>query len=103
MKTVKIKEIEFKKGDTKGLTKTYPSSGLFLIRDEHGISDFVHVNKEFEFVNFICSEEIFNSSFDDELETELPTKKELNISEFNTEKYSGDFILEFARILLNRK
>ena len=64
-----------------------------------GISDFVFVNKAVEFVYFVCPQEIFNSIFKDEEEIIQPPKKE----ELNSDAYKGDFILEFARILLNRK
>jgi hypothetical protein len=95
MKNLKIKEINFLIGDTRGLTKSYPSSGLFISRLEGGISDFILVNKDVEFVFFICPEETFNYIFKGEEKTV--------ISEPNNDTYKEDFILEFSRILLNRK
>lgn len=98
MKNLKIKEINFPIEVERGLTKTYPSSGLFISRIENGISDFVFVNKDVEFAHFICPEETFCSIF--KYEEELDREK---FTEPNTDSYKTDFILEFARILLNRK
>jgi hypothetical protein len=95
MKNLKIKEINFLKGEERGLTKNYPSNGFFISRFENGTSDFILVDKNAERVIFLCPEEIFNSISEYEEET--------IISEPNTDTYKGDFILEFARILLNRK
>jgi hypothetical protein len=96
MKNLKIKEINFLIGDAIGLTKNYPSNGFFTSRLEGGISDFVLVDKNTEYIIFICPEETFDS-------LTIDSEEIISLPETNTDTYKGDFILEFARILLNRK
>jgi hypothetical protein len=96
MKNLKIKEINFLIGDTIGLTENYPSNGFFISRLENGSSDFVLANKNTKHVFSICPEEVFNS-------LTIDSEEIISLSEINTDTYKVDFILEFARILLNRE
>lgn len=104
MKTINIERIVFENAIEKEAAKNYPNSGIFESEVKEGFCDLVFVDKGQKHVAYICPFEFFNKFFESQ---EKPTTLEgLNQ---NTEliqesiKYEGDFILEFARILLNRK
>lgn len=96
-KTVQVKYIEFDNLQSANESKNYPESGLFIVKTPES-SDLKFIDKSVKFGFFIIAESIFNScvTISDKVES-----KELT-NEPQT-KYEGDFILEFARILLNRK
>lgn len=93
MKKVEIHEIEFEDDDIQLDTDKYPNGGLFIAK-RRSFSDLVFVNKKDKFVTAICPEFIFNDATKVEQVIELPKIEN---------KFDGDFILEFSRILLNRK
>lgn len=102
MKTINIEKIKFENVEEKGNTENYPNSGLFESELIEGSTDLVFVNKKQEHVFYICPLDVFDSFYIDKQEvndisTQIPDKEKDSI------KYDGDFILEFARILLNRK
>ena len=93
---VEIKEIEFNNPELKSRTENYPSSGFYISSYDETI-DLTFVNKNFEFVLFIIPVSEF-----EKIESEFIIKE--SNENINQEKeYTNDFILEFARILLNRK
>lgn len=102
MKTINIEKIKFENVDEKGETANYPNSGLFESELIEGSTDLVFVNKKQEHVFYICPLDVFDSFYIDKQEV---TKISKQIKEPKNEsiKYDGDFILEFARVLLNRK
>lgn len=98
MKTVQIHEIEFDNAIKANETENYPHSGLFFSRVKNHSSDLRFVDKNIKVTNFIVPEEIFRNV------TVNQKEKQPDITEIEDKKeYSQDFILEFARILLNRK
>lgn len=104
MKTINVEEINFSDNLERQLSKNYPNSGLFISKLEGGTSDFVFVDKKVDFSIFLMPASIVESFFD--LQEKPLTIDGLNkTTELIQEsiKYDGDFILEFARILLNRK
>lgn len=90
MKTINIETINFQTVKEASLNENYPNSGLFIVRIKEGTNDLRFVNKKEDFNFFITPEPIFDDVFQ-VFET------------LEKEKYEGDFILEFAKILLNRK
>ena len=95
-KKVKIHYIDFDHSDDAMKNINYPNSGLFIVRVKKAGSDLRFVNKSVELNYFIAPESVFNAVVDVE-DIGLP------IEEIIEYKYDGDFILEFARILLNSK
>lgn len=93
MKKVEIHEIEFEEDTVRLDADEYPNGGLFIAKRGR-FSDLVFVNKKDKFVTVICPEFVFNETTKVEQITELPKTEN---------KFDGDFILEFSRILLNRK
>lgn len=101
MKNVKIHEIEFEKSDDSFKSKNYPSSGLFIVNDkENVLEDVRFVNKIHEYTTGIAPLDMFLMVC--ELKQTEKQSEEILISE-SKQKYDPDFILEFSRILLNRK
>lgn len=102
---VEIKNIEFETWDISSVNDNYPNSGFFMVKiKETDLADLRFINKS-NSVNFcICPEVIFNDNvkIDKEKETEAPLPIVSTIQE-QQNKFDGDFILEFSRILLNRK
>lgn len=98
MRTVKIETIKFENFEVK--SENYPYSGIFISDVKKGTSDLRWVDKNVEINYCIVPAEIFQKVAKFEETTELPAIQE-TISE--PQKYDGDFILEFSRILLNRK
>ena len=104
MTKINIKTIAFKNVGEKEKTKNYPNSGFFKAESEIGTCDLVFIDKNQEWALFICPLDIFNKIF--ESQEKPKTIESLNkTAELTQEsiKYDSDFILEFARILLNRK
>ena len=97
MTTVEINYIEFESLELANENKNYPKSGLFITKTPDG-SDFRFIDKSIRHGFCIASESIFNSIANVYSKTE---SQELNVDP--KIKYDGDFILEFSRILLNRK
>lgn len=98
MKTVEIHYIEFITDAEAANIDNYPHDGLFISKTKNGMSDLRYIHKECTINNCIAPADIakkvlniVDSVVVKEIEQEL------------TNKYDGDFILEFARILLNRK
>jgi len=94
MKTINAESINFDNMEYKNKTENYPNSGFFIAKVEKGDCDLVFIDKKQEYTMYICPEEIFYSI------KKLKPSDELIQEKI---KYEGDFILEFARILLNRK
>jgi len=104
MKTINIDSINFDNIEDKNKTKNYPNLGFFLANVENGFCDLVFIDKNNINPIYICPEENFNNIFKDIkacdfIEKLNPTNELIQESI----KYDGDFILEFSRILLNRK
>jgi len=78
---------------------------MFLVRVKDATSDLRCVNKDDIYNFYIMPESIFNDVF----ESQEKQPESVEIPEQTTEliqqpiKYDADFILEFARILLNRR
>jgi len=100
MKTIEIHTIEFETGIEASENKNYPNSGLFITRIKGGMSDLRFVDKSISNNYCIVPESVFNGVFNTKEVTELPLMQEI---ESVNQKFDGDFILEFSRILLNRK
>lgn len=100
MKTINIQIINFETGVEASENKNYPISGLFLVRTEEGMSDLRIVDKTVKHNFCIVPESIFNSIFGSVTENNTAQLESVSPTE---NKYDGDFILEFSRILLNRK
>lgn len=105
MRTINVEDIRFDNSEMASKTKNYPNSGFFIAKIKGEIrSDLVIVDKKTEQTIFICPENFLSEILGSQ---EKPTNIEgLNPStELIQEhvKYDGDFILEFSRILLNRK
>jgi len=95
MKTVEIQTLFFITHEEASKTKNYPNSGLFISNVENGINDLRWVDKNMEDAYCIVPSEVFYSV--------MPKKENIIELPLNTQKYDGAFILEFSRILLNRK
>jgi len=94
--TVDLNYIDFETMELAGQNKNYPHSGLWMVKIKEGNVDLRFIDKSTTANWCIAPESICNGVFDyKELITTEPieTKKQ----------YDGDFILEFSRILLNRK
>lgn len=98
MKTVQIHEIEFDNAIKANETENYPHSGLFFSRVKNHSSDLRFVDKNIKVTTFIVPEEIFRNVIVNQKVKQLDDI----LIQYKTE-YSQDFILDFARILLNRK
>ncbi len=59
----KVNEVEVK-GENMYLSESYEKSGLFIAKDESGISSFLFVNKYNNMVSYIC------------MKNEIPTLKQ---------------------------
>jgi len=96
-KTVELNYIEFDSFELANENKNYPKSGLFITKTPEG-SDFRFIDKSVKNGFCIVPESVFNSTVNisDKVEIEELTSNSEN-------KFDGDFILEFSRILLNRK
>lgn len=97
MKTVQIHEIEL---DTELLgmdSINYPNNGLYLLKVK-GQTHLAFVNKKIKDVMWIAPKDVWSDVLN--VQTELVSTIE-DLPQQN--QYDGDFILEFARILLNRK
>ena len=95
---VEIKELELKDYENQWLNKdSYKDKGLYLIKDKYtDRGDFIFYDGDF--VNAICPIGIFNKSIEYE-----SIKSEVLEDVIKSDSYTNDFILEFARILLNKK
>lgn len=103
MKTVQIHEITFESSKKSFESKNYPNEGLFIVEDlEINLTDIRFVNKETNFVLGIAPDDLF---FRLCKPTTIINKQnpdpELK-SVFNSE-IDQNFILEFTKLLLNRK
>lgn len=101
MKTVQIHEIEFDDLETSDKNSNYPISGLFIVRVKDERSDFRFVDKTVNTNICIIPESVLNIL--DFIQEIKPKQEEVLESVKSNKEYSQDFILEFARILLNRK
>lgn len=101
MRTIDIETINFKDQKEASKNENYPNSGFFITRVENGTSDLRLVDKTVEFTFCVIPENVFNNIFNSRVRSDLPAMDTGLIQE--SIKYDGDFILEFARILLNRK
>jgi len=100
-KKVEIKYIEFENNQDAMENKNYPSSGLFMVRTiKPDASDLRFVDKRLETNFCLVPEAMFEQVIVEVYDSEKLIQEKLHEIE-NT--YKGDFILEFARILLNRK
>jgi len=99
MKKVEIEDVSFDTRTEALNSENYPNSGLFIVETDEGESDLVLVNKYSSVVFFIAPKSMFNNT----LIFEEPIEHVINNSSVENNKYGGDFILEFSRILLNRK
>jgi len=104
MRTINIETIRFDTTSESNQCKNYPNSGLFMVKVANGTNDLVFVDGRQEYVIYVCPENVFNNIFaikktSDSVEELKPSNELIQESI----KYDGDFILEFARILLNRK
>ena len=99
MRTVEIHTIEFKTAEEASKNENYPNSGLFIVREKGGTSNLRIVDKAVSHNFCIVPESTFNGICLFNETTELPAIQEPT----SEQKYEGDFILEFSRILLNRK
>ena len=97
MKTVEIHYIEFETFELANENKNYPHSGLFMAKIKDGNADLRFIDKSTK-QNFCIAPESMCNGVLNYKEVE---KLELIVEE--KPKYDGDFILEFSRILLNRK
>lgn len=92
---IEVKSIEFETNAEACEHINYPTSGLFILKQE-GFSDLRLIDKSVKNNYCICPESIFNSvvkAIKADIATVMPKEN----------KFDGDFILEFSRILLNRK
>jgi len=104
MRTINIETIRFDTTSESNQCKNYPNSGLFMVKVANGTNDLVFVDGRQEYTIYVCPENIFNDIFEhkktsDSIKELIPTNELIQ----EKIKYEGDFILEFARILLNRK
>lgn len=100
MKTINVEVINFETFEQANDNNNYPDSGLFISRVIEGHNDLRFVDKSMKHNVLIAPESVFNGVFG-KTEEIKPLGLEPIVSEGN--KYDGDFILEFSRILLNRK
>jgi len=98
MKTVEINYIDFDTNDQAMKNENYPCNGLFMTKIKNGNSDLRFVDKNVE-INFCIAPEVLCNNI------LTITQKHIEPEETPVQenKYNGDFILEFSRILLNRK
>lgn len=92
MKAVQIHEIEFDSNNQAEKTSNYPHGGLFIAKIKNSVSDVRFVDLAISQSIAIAPAEIFKGVTQSDVIDYKEPKKE----------YSQDFILEFARILLNR-
>ena len=101
-KFIPIHEIEFENHAESMKNKSYPNSGLFLVKITDGIEDLRFVDKSMPTNLCICPKSVFFGEVSDQITTieELPTIEQVKpVSGFS----ENDFILDFTKILLNRK
>lgn len=92
--TVDLNYIDFETMELAGQNENYPHSGLWMVKIKKGGSDLRFVDKATTTNWCVAPESICNGIFDyKEPEQQKEIKKQ----------FDGDFILEFSRILLNRK
>jgi len=94
--TVDLNYIEFETMDLAGQNENYPHSGLWMVKIKKGNADLRFIDKSTTTNWCIAPESTCNGVFDykePEIVHTVEPKKQ----------YDGDFILEFSRILLNRK
>lgn len=104
---INIETISFETIEDSNLNENYPNSGLFMVKVANGTNDLRYVNKNDIYNNYVMPESVFNEVFEsqkivdsfDELKIDCEIDEIIKVPA----KYDGDFILEFARILLNRK
>lgn len=103
MKTVQIHEITFESSKETFESEKYPNSGLFIVEDlDTNLTDVRFVNKEINYVLGIAPDDIF-------FRLCKPTtiiNKQNPDTELKSVFYSEidqNFILEFTKLLLNRK
>lgn len=107
MKTVQIHEITFESSKESFESKKYPNEGLFIVEDlEINLTDVRFVNKENNYVLGIAPDNLFlraceikisNVTIDQGINTDSELKPIL------TSGIDSNFILEFTKLLLNRK
>lgn len=96
-----IKEITFETSELANNSKSYPHSGLFLVtNNEIGIIDLRFIDKGAKINYFICPESVFNGTIRTTIVEDEPKIIEHPKS---NDSSNNEFVLEFARILLNRK
>lgn len=93
MKNAQIHEIEFDNHELAMENKNYPHSGLFDVKIKTGMSDVRFVDKNIRTNCCVAPSVVFFEV----------THKDVYLDPVEPKKYDGDFILEFSRILLNRK
>jgi len=96
MKTVEIFEITIDDAIEANKNENYPNSGLFIVKTEIA-SDLRFIDKNSEYNYCIAPANMFLNS------VELKHVNETVLEPVQSEKYEANFILEFSRILLNRK
>jgi len=100
MKTINIETIIFDSREKLGETENYPNSGFFIAKTKNNVSDLVMIDKKAKHTIFVCPETTLENLFEN-VAANKPIELEAIIQ--NNNKYDGDFILEFSKILLNRK
>jgi len=100
MRTINVEVVNFETFEEANENKNYPNSGFFMAKVKEGMNDLRFVDKSVKHNHCIMPESVFNGVFGT-AEIVKPLEAEQVISTDN--KYDGDFILEFSRILLNRK
>lgn len=100
---VEVKEITFSDYKTSDDNKNYPESGLYLVSVEvANQSDLRFVNKSYPTNHCICPASIY-----DGLNLKIEALPKVETEELKQEIHSGfvseNFVLEFSKILLNKK
>lgn len=96
-KLLEVQVVEFDNLEKANETKNYPKSGFYITKTS-SCCEFRLVDKTQINTFCILPEPLFNSiaNFSEKIEIQELVSKPEN-------KFEGDFILEFSRILLNRK
>ncbi len=100
MKTVEIHYIEFETFELANENKNFPHSGLFVTKTPD-FSDLRFVDKSIKHNMCIVPESVLNSVIG--VSEKVNKAETLELITEEKPKYDGDFILEFSRILLNRR
>ncbi|MEL7678132.1 hypothetical protein [Elizabethkingia meningoseptica] len=99
---IEIKEVAFAAGKEASENANYPESGLYLVAAD-GNTDLRLIDKSVKVNHFICPKSVFDGIMTYMSNPEAPKLSEADNTVPPASYVSESFVMDFTRLLLNKK